>query len=695
MKSELLSGQEPSPALHALDRDERDACALICAVRKGAEATHGNVKRTIEALARMGHRTGYIDGEGDGVGILTDIPRQLWTHKLARAGLRSSLASSSRFWVAHVFIPTTTLSQAEQLVEKIILEVSAAGLETLLDMPGLVDPNVLGRSAERSAPTFWQIAGVSGDVPTDRLEATLFGLMTRLERELKVHFPSFSSHSVVYKMQGTVEVLRRYYPELRDPDYASTITLGHARYSTNTNPVFERAQPFDLLGHNGEFNTISRFRMEADMLGIELDEANSDSQDVDRALSALCHDFGLDLIEAMELVFPPFEHDLIRNSPEIRTMYEQMRYSFGPFAQGPSAVVARMGDIAVFSVDALGLRPLWFGETEKEYFASSERGVYPLDMMSSDTRPLAPGEKVALRIEQGRRIEVLDYPAIQRHVLQRFRSRGVHFTWMSGGIRALISGNGHNGNSGNGQRQAATNGDLPAPRETQLPQAAGIEPALVYAGEGRAGGAQVQTLERRRTATRILPWVEEAAPVNLKLLAAMGWERYHSSLIDSMVDNDKEQIGSLGWDGPLAAMARTRSNLTDYFKETVAVVTNPSIDRERERSQFSTRTLLGTRPEIGHAATGDNRLLQLETPLLTGGHPKLASPEIMREVADKHGSCMLVDLCDFYGEGPDASGHGHGRGRKRRGGPCEDCRPAPSTPSATGRAASCWTTRKR
>ncbi|MDD9956126.1 MAG: glutamate synthase-related protein [Anaerolineaceae bacterium] len=653
MNSRRQSQVNSTGNLHPLDRDERDACALICAVRKGAEATHGNVKRTIEALARMGHRTGYIDGEGDGVGILTDIPRQLWTRKLAKVGLRSSLASSSRFWVAHVFIPTTTLSRAEQLVEKIIMEITAAGLETLLDMPGQVDSNVLGRNAEKSAPIFWQIAGVNGKVARNDLEATLFGLKTRLESELDIHFPSFSSHSVVYKMQGTVEILRRYYPELRDPDYASTVTLGHARYSTNTNPVFERAQPFDLLGHNGEFNTISRFRMEAAMLGIELNSANSDSQDVDRAISALCHDFGLDLIEAMELVFPPFEHDLIRNSPEIRSMYQQMRNSFGPFAQGPSAVVARLGEMAVFSVDALGLRPLWFGDTEKEYFVSSERGVYPLDMMSSDPRPLAPGEKIALRIEQGRGIEVLDYPAIQRHVLQRFRSRGIHFSWMSGRIPALLNSNGQKGQNGlseNGKRLTGTNGDQPVPVEPQSPVIAVVQPTGINPADAAGTAVQVQTLERKVATGELLPWMAEATPVNLKVLAAMGWERYHTSLVDSMVDNEKEQIGSLGWDGPLAAMSRTRSNMTDFFKETVAVVTNPSIDRERERSQFSTRVLLGARPNIGQAATEEDRLLELETPMLVGGHPGLAPAEVMREVAKAQGTCLLEDICDHYGE---------------------------------------------
>jgi len=129
------------------------------------------------------------------------------------------------------------------------------------------------------------------------------------------------------------------------------------------------------------------------MLGIDLAPGNSDSQDVDAVIDALCQDFGLDLIEAMEYVFPPFSHDLLENEPDIHAMYEDIRRAFGPFAQGPAALATRVGDQCVFSVDALGLRPLWFGETEKEFFASSERGVYPLDMMSSDPKPLAPGEK--------------------------------------------------------------------------------------------------------------------------------------------------------------------------------------------------------------------------------------------------------------------------------------------------------------
>ncbi|MCU0511154.1 MAG: glutamate synthase, partial [Anaerolineae bacterium] len=409
--------------LHRIDREERDACALICAVRKGGQPTHGNVKRTIEALARMGHRTGYINGEGDGVGVMTDIPRQLWSKWLSQSGLIGSLATDRNFWVAHVMIPARDRPRARHLIDQICRVISEAGLHILIDRQGQVNSRVLGPNAEKNEPVFWQIAGINGQIPPLELERTLFELQSSLEDDLGVHFPSFSSHSVVYKVQGTIEILRRYYPELRDPDYASTVTMGHARYSTNTNPIFERAQPFNILGHNGEFNTISRFRMEAAMVDIPMHVNGSDSQDVDRLIQGLCARYGLDLVEAMEYVFPPYSHDLIQNAPDIHRMYDEMRQALGHFAQGPAAVAARLGNLCVFSVDALGLRPLWFGETEKEYFATSERGVYHLDQMAASPRPLAPGEKIALRVQPGRGIEVLDYPAMQRHVLARYHER--------------------------------------------------------------------------------------------------------------------------------------------------------------------------------------------------------------------------------------------------------------------------------
>jgi glutamate synthase (NADPH/NADH) large chain len=614
--------------LHPIDRDHRDACALICSVRKGGQATHGNVKRTIEALTRMGHRTGYINGEGDGVGVLTDIPRQLWTKWLAEAGLRSSLATDRNFWVAHVMIPAHDRARAQNIIDQICRHISEVGLHIFIDRGGRVNPQVLGPNAEKNEPVFWQIAGINGQVPSDKLDATLFELQVQLEAGLGVHFPSFSAHSVVYKVQGTIEILRRYYPELRDPDYASAITMGHARYSTNTNPIFERAQPFSLIGHNGEFNTISRFRLESEMLEIPMVENGSDSQDVDRTIYALCMRHGLDLIEAMEHVFPPFEHDLIQGAPEIHEMYDEIRQSFGPFAQGPAAVASRLGNLAVFSVDALGLRPLWFGETEKEYFVSSERGVYPLDSMSVSPKPMAPGEKIALEINTGHSIQVLDYPAIQQHVFNKYRDRNPVGITASG---IWVSETNPAGTPPIGNYPMP-----PTPDGGRQLQAASAPVAVLQ-----------ETPEPRETATK-LPWSDSPIKVNAAVMSGFGWERYHVEVVSSLAENAKEQIGSLGWDGPVAALSNNRVNLADYYKETIAVVTNPSIDREREQSQFASHVLIGCRPEIALGREEKATLIRLEIPLLVEPIPDFENNDLVRDVAARYGTMMLEELAEVF-----------------------------------------------
>lgn len=618
--------------LHEIDTDNRDACALICSVRKGGQATHGNVKRTIEALSRMGHRTGYINGEGDGVGVLTDIPRQLWSKWLSEKGLIASLATDPNFWVAHIMIPAEDRNRAQHIINYVQHTISEAGLHILADRQGVVNNTVIGPNAEKNEPLFWQIVGINGQVASDKLESTLFELQVKLEADLGIHFPSFSSHSVVYKVQGTIEILRRYYPELRDPDYASTITMGHARYSTNTNPIFERAQPFNVLGHNGEFNTISRFRIEANMLDIPLAHNGSDSQDVDRVLHALCSRYGLDLIEAMELIFPPYPHDLIQNAPDIHTMYEEIRQSFGHFAQGPAAVVARLGNQLVFSVDALGLRPLWFGETEKEYFASSERGVYPLDAMASNPKPMAPGEKIALEVHYGRGVEVMDYPAIQRHVLNRYTDRnpdsGDAFTpsfWTFSRPEVEVTNRPSNGGATETKKVAATVAVAEAVLEPGQSAATTIQPAA---------------------SSQVLGNVE--LKLNAAIISGLGWERFHLGLIENMAETSKELIGSLGWDGALAAMSNTRMNIADYFKETVAVVTNPAIDREREQSQFSTQVIIGARPEVSKSRHSDDRLVQLQLPILLGGHADIGDESILRELASQFGTMTLQQLLDVF-----------------------------------------------
>jgi glutamate synthase (NADPH/NADH) large chain len=196
----------------------------------------------------------------------------------------------------------------------------------------------------------------------------------QLERELPLHVASLSNNNAVYKVSGDAEALRRYFPELSRPEFKSAITLGHGRYSTNTNSAAEKAQMFSTLGHNGEINSIDRLTREAAALGFQLPNQASDSQILDRTLEGLMFVYGLSLMEAIEILFPPVWSETEKFETPMKSFHRYFRRAFGSMAQGPAAIIAREGDEIVFSCDALGLRPLWFGVTDKEFFASSIRG---------------------------------------------------------------------------------------------------------------------------------------------------------------------------------------------------------------------------------------------------------------------------------------------------------------------------------
>ena len=614
---------------HAPFGTEHDACALLVSVRKRGESTHGTLKRALRALAQMGHRTGLVNGEGDGAGVQTDIPRQLWAKQLSQAGLRSSLATDPRFWVGHCFIPPGEDRSA--LLDQMSRRFNEAGLSLLLDRPGRIRPEVLGPQARAEMPTFWQFAGYADG---DNVEARLFEAQVALEQTLPVHFASLSSFNVVYKARSSVEVLPRFYPDLQDRQFDTAIALCHARYSTNTASSFERVQPFALLGHNGEINTIQRFRHEAAQLGAWFAPDNSDSQDVDRMLHTLCVKHGFSLIEAMEMIFPPVPYEIDHMQPDMQRVYTWLRQVFGPYAQGPAAIVARYGDTVASSVDALGLRPLWFIETEKEFVLSSERGVVPLDHVVRDARPLAPGEKVALHVIRGRGVEVFDHADIRHFVTGRvFRRESSSFTG----------------------RYRDDRDDGQQPDISPLPGAPAVPRERQPGRVGRAVTA-VDVLPRLSAPVTVAPqpagnapWqLPDASRVDTVVLAAAGWNREHLREIEALAASGKDPVGSLGHDAPLAALSRNRVNLADYFKETVAVVTNPSIDRERESEVFSTRTLVGARPPIGAVPEEHDLLIALETPLLSGGHPLLGDAAVAQRVAEALGTLSIETLLGYF-----------------------------------------------
>jgi len=523
---------------------ERDACGIVAVIEKDASPRHRNVLRAIEALYRMAHRAGAILGEGDGTGVMTDIPRELWAERLERAGLEPTLAQNPRFFVGHLFIPKAEEERIPEVLDLFRVQGAKRGVRLLYERRGETNPRVLGPVGRRTEPVFLQLAGLS-----DGGDGALFELALELERSLPVHVVSLSTHVVVYKVRGSAEILKRYYPELAYPNFRSRITLGHNRYSTNTLSTFEQVQPFGLLAHNGEINTIERLRRELLAYGVPL-SGGSDSQDLNRMLATLIFRFQRSLPEAIDLVFPPILGEIHAYSPVLQDLYVGFRERFGPLAQGPAALVTRYASEAVFATDAMGLRPLWFVETPYEYVFSSERGVFSAEEFVREPRPLAPGERVSVRIEpEG--VRLFPFDRHQRLVLERTIRKNA----LAEGVRVRLAG--------------------PPPAAE-----AEVVPIRVFEGQKRA----------------------------------FGWDRWDERYLKALAQTGREPVGSLGWDAPLAALAPEPPNLAEFFKETVAVVTNPALDREREVEHFSTRALLGRRalPD----ARGGGEVVELVLPLL-------------------------------------------------------------------------------
>ncbi len=583
--------------------EERDACAIIAFVDKRGRATHANIVKTIDALKKMAHRSGDINSEGDGCGILTDIPRSIWGRRLQDAGLSRHLSESRGFFVGHFFLPDQGQDRIEELKHRLRSVLAASDAEALLEVDDRMNAAELGPMARAEAPGFLQICGLVRDETRQEGAKRLFNIQMELERALpEAHVCSLSLDSVIYKLRGTPDLLIRVYPDLQNPDSKSLITLGHSRYSTNTLPTAERAQPFSLLGHNGEINTIEKLRSSARALGITPTPGGSDSQDLNRILEGLIHLHGFEFMEALEMVFPAIHTEVERMPAELRRMYGFYRWFFAPSAQGPAAVVSRFGDMCMGSVDALGLRPLWFGESDYDYFLSSEKGVVDLQSTIHDPRPLAPGEKIAIISGAGKRGEVLDYCAVQQRLLRLFEQ----------GRLTPLADNLHR----------------------EIPE------SILNCPEGACH-------ELRRFFTDRPVFDDRECPATSALLAAFGWHKYDQDMRRHVAATGKGPIGSMGHQGPLACMdTEGLSNVSDYFKENVAVVTNPAIDREREAEHFSTAVILGDRPDNPDRPPVG---LRLKTPILLGGEftPALSSLDIL-SVCREHGTHTLEQVLDFF-----------------------------------------------
>lgn len=543
-------------------KTEHDSCGIICIIEKDGHPSRDNIRKTIEALVKMEHRSGFIDGEGDGCGILTDIPRALWAKRLTDAGQSGELAHDSRFSIAHIFIPRKldlTVAEIQTTVRAMFAE---RGIRILLEQEAQTDSSVLGRNGRLDEPCFWQVAALC-EQESVVVADHLFELHAAIEAQFDVHVASLSNVTASYKVLGAASILPKYFKDTQDPLFAAQVTIGHNRYSTNTLSNFFRVQPFSLLGHNGEINTVKKMRYEAEMVGVPLVDGGSDSQDMNRVIETFIHRFGMSLFEAMELVFPPIHNEIKLFRPELQDLYMYYRQIWGHYAQGPAGIVSRYGDECMFSVDALGLRPVWMVESEASLYFSSEQGVVTVDEMVAEPKPIAPGEKIGVKLTAGQPVRVVPYGEVQSLVLERAQKR-----FNLQGMRDHLSFG--------------------------------------------------------RTDAKAEPFAKAAATD--KVYSAFGWDRDGIQMIESMSQTGAEPIRSLGHDSPHAALHWERQNIPDFIKESVAVVTNPAIDRDREQEHFSTRVVIGRRPSV-YGQPGSETRFEMMAPMVLEGDNGIGSLE--------------------------------------------------------------------
>ena len=543
-------------------QNEHDACGVGMVADLNNRPSHRIVEQGLTVLRRLTHRgaAGWDPETGDGAGILVALPDTFFRARLPH------LPSPGTYGVAMVFGGEGREAQMEALLAE-------EGLKTLAWREVPIHPEAIGRSARATCPRIRQVfvAESTGEALTGQGEAferKLFVARRRLEKVLgeDLYVCSLSARSVVYKGLLLAHQLDAFYEDLRAEDFASALVLAHQRYSTNTFPTWNLAQPFRLLAHNGEINTLRgnlnalRAReggFESPLFGADLAKVlplvppgQSDSACLDNMLELLVR-AGRELPHAMLMLMPQAWGPTHAMGNDVRGFLEYHSALMEPW-DGPAAVVFSDGVRAGAVLDRNGLRPARYTLCKDGTFVlASETGVldFPPEAVARRGR-LRPGEMLWLDLEAHR---LLNDAEIKAHVARRRPYR----RWVE-------------------ENRITVDGLF---RET-APEAV---PGDLAERQLRFG------------------YTREDVSTILRPMAAQG----------------QEPVGSMGNDAALAVLSDRPRLLFDYFKQRFAQVTNPPIDPIRERSVMSLMTYVGNRANILAETPAHARLIKMRRPVLT------------------------------------------------------------------------------
>lgn len=569
---------------------EHDACGVGFIAHIKGQKSHSIVSQALDVLKNLRHRgaVGADPLQGDGAGILIQIPDQLYRDDMMNQGVK--LPPAGEYGVGMVFLPQEAASR-HACEEEIERAVAAEGQMILgwRDVP--IDRSMpMSPVVREKEPVIRQVfIGHSPDVlVTDALERKLYIIRKRssiaianlhLKHCKEFYICSCSARTVVYKGQLLATQVGIYYRDLQDARCISALAMIHQRFSTNTFPQWQLAHPFRYIAHNGEINTLRgnfnwilarEKHISSPVLGDDLKklwplifQGQSDSASFDNAFELLTM-AGYSLAQAALMLIPEAWEKNKTMNPRLRALYEYNAAMMEPW-DGPAAVAFTNGRQIGAILDRNGLRPARYLETKDDLvILASESGAAVIDESRIRRRwRLEPGKILLLDLEQGRIIG-------NDEVKGSLAAQHPYREWIDK-IRIRLD---------------------------DIPQTPASAPLLLGRNE---------------------------------LMRVFGFSREDvERILKSMAYQGQDPVMSMGNDAPLACLSERPQMLYDYFRQLFAQVTNPPIDPIREAMVTSLVSFIGPRPDLLNImAVNPPVRLEVEQPVLTG-----AQMERIRAIAD-------------------------------------------------------------
>ncbi|WP_108260148.1 glutamate synthase large subunit [Mangrovicoccus ximenensis] len=585
--------------------DEHSSCGVGLVVSIDGKKSRKVVESGIKALKAIWHR-GAVDADGktgDGAGIHIQIPVPFFYDQIRRTGHEPD--TSKLIAVGQVFLPRTDFGAQETCRTIVETEVLRMGYYIYGWRHVPVDISVLGDKANATRPEIEQIIiSNSKGVDEETFERELYVIRRRIEKAAAaahvngLYLCSLSCRSIIYKGMMLAEQVAEFYPDLKDKRFESAFAIYHQRYSTNTFPQWWLAQPFRMLAHNGEINTLKgntnwmkshEIRMASSAFG-ELAEdikpiipaASSDSAALDSVFEVLVR-AGRSAPMAKTMLVPESWSQQAIELPEAwRDMYSYCNSVMEPW-DGPAALAMTDGRWVCGGLDRNGLRPMRYVVTgDGLLIAGSEVGMVPTDESSVQEKgALGPGQMIAVDMKDG----ILYHDVTIKDMLAAAQPFG---EWV-GKINNL--------------------------EETMvgLPEVAGFAGAELRKRQ-IAAGYTMEELEQ---------------------------------ILAPMAEDGKEALASMGDDTPSAVLSTKYRPLSHFFRQNFSQVTNPPIDSLREYRVMSLKTRFGNLKNVLDEDSSQTEIITLDTPFVGNAQ--------MKEL-EKHFNAPMVEIDCTFGvdDGPEA-----------------------------------------